>query len=212
MKKLIIINIVSLVVLLGGGALGYYFYDQNTNYLKTDNAQIDGQQIIISAPTNGKIVDWKGTNGKEFKANDTIGTITSATANTNVDVTTPQDVTVVLDKAIPNSLVAAGTPLAYGYDMNHLYVTANIKETEVKDVEVGQDVDVYVDSIKNTSFKGTVSEIGKTTAGVFTLLPSSNANANFTKVTQVIPVKITISDVKGYDLLPGENVTVRIHK
>jgi multidrug resistance efflux pump len=49
-------------------------------------------------------------------------------------------------------------------------------------------------------------------AGVFSLFPQSNTSGNFQKVTQVIPVKITIDDLKNLPLVPGMNVTVKIHR
>ncbi len=43
----------------------------------------------------------------------------------------------------------AGNPIAYAYNLDDLYVTANIDEKDIKDVEVGKDVDVTIDSIKS---------------------------------------------------------------
>ena len=96
--------------------------------------------------------------------------------------------------------------------MNNLYVTANIDETNINEVAVGQNVDIYVDAFPNQTLKGTVQQIGLATAGTFSLLPSSNTTGNYTKVTQVVPVKISIDDNTGTAIVPGMNVTVRIHK
>ena len=79
-------------------------------------------------------------------------------------------------------------------------------------MNVGQDVDIFVDAFKNTKFTGKVEEVGLATASTFSLLPESNGNANYTKVTQVVPIKISIDDTKGNRILPGMNVSVRIHK
>jgi multidrug resistance efflux pump len=49
-------------------------------------------------------------------------------------------------------------------------------------------------------------------AGVFSMFPQSNTSGNFQKVTQVIPVKITIADLQGLQLVPGMNATVKIHR
>jgi multidrug resistance efflux pump len=218
-KKMILINIITLVVLVIGAFSGYHFYNEATNFINTDNAKIDGQQIIVSATAAGKLVDWKGENGIHFKKNEVMGRIDVSSPTTEdpqhtekVFVKAPADLTVVSSKGFANSLVSAGTPLAYTYDLNHLYVTANIKETVVKDVSVGQDVDIYIDAFKDAKLKGKVEEIGLATSGTFSLLPQSNGNANYTKVTQVVPVKISIENIKGNHILPGMNVTVRIHK
>jgi multidrug resistance efflux pump len=57
-----------------------------------------------------------------------------------------------------------------------------------------------------------VSEIQGGAAGVFSLFPQSNTSGNFQKVTQVIPVKIAISNPDNVALVPGMNVYVKIHK
>lgn len=107
----------------------------------------------------------------------------------------------------PNLLYFAG-PLSIIIEN----VTANVEETEIDEVKVGQTVDVYVDSYPDTTLSGEVEQIGMTTAGTFSMMPSSNGTANYTKVAQVIPVKVSLSQEKSLDIRPGMNVTVRIHK
>lgn len=212
--RLLLTNIIVIVILIGGGALGYYYYNQGANYVKTDNAQIDGQQISIAPPSNGKLTEWNGTLGQTFSAGDTVGQITTQDAKGNsvqMPITMPKNGTIALDNAVKNSFVAAGMPLAYAYDYNHLYVTANIKETEIDNISVGQKVDIYVDAFSGTTLSGVVHKIGLATNSTFSLLPSSNQAGNFTKVTQLIPVQISIDSSKGVQLRPGMNVTIRIH-
>jgi multidrug resistance efflux pump len=57
-----------------------------------------------------------------------------------------------------------------------------------------------------------VAEVKTGAAGVFSLFPQSNTTGNFQKVTQVIPVKITIDDLLGLPLAPGMSVTVKIRR
>lgn len=217
MKKLIILNVTTLAVLTGAGIGGYHFYDQSVNYVKTDNAKIDGKQIVITSPTAGKLTNWQGNLGKNFEANSAVGQVLSASSDNSegtasTDITVPTDVTIVANKAVDNSLIGAGTPLAYGYDFNHLWVTANIDETDINDIETGQEVDIYVDAHKDATLSGKIEEVGLSTSSEFSLLPSNNSNANYTKVTQVVPVKISINDAEGKELLPGMNVSIRVHK
>lgn len=214
-KRLLFLNIIILLVLVGGGFGVYAYYNKTVNYLTTDNAQIAGQQVTIAAPANGKLTDWKGNVGDKFSKDSTVGTITTTDTNgkpVNMDVTLPTDGTIVQNSAVQNSFVAAGTPLAQVYDLNNLWVSANIDETIIDEVAVGQDVDIYVDAFPNSTLKGKVQQIGLATAGTFSLLPSTNNTGNYTKVTQVVPVKVSIDDNKGVAIVPGMNVTVRIHK
>ncbi|MFB9759400.1 HlyD family efflux transporter periplasmic adaptor subunit [Ectobacillus funiculus] len=213
-RRLIVVNIVTLLVLVGGGFLGYYYYNQAQSYLTTDNAKIDGKAIAIAAPVSGKLVEWTASTGKAYSAGDKVGSVltSSGTAAQQVDVTVPVGSTIVQASASENAFVSAGSPLAYAYDMNSLYVTANIKETDIDDVKNGQDVDVYVDAFPNTTLTGTVDQVGLTTANTFSLIPSGSTTANYTKVTQVVPVRIALDHTKSVNIVPGMNVSVRIHK
>ncbi|MDQ0200085.1 HlyD family secretion protein [Neobacillus ginsengisoli] len=212
-KRLILFNVVIILIVVIAGFAGYYFYNQSSLYLKTDNAQVTGQQLVIAAPEAGKLVSWNGSAGTKFNSGDTVGQVQLSNGNTskNINIPIPQDGTIVQNNATTNEYVAPGTPLAYAYDMNKLYVTANIDETKIQDVKVGNTVDVYVDAFPDTTVTGTVNFIGQATASTFSLIPSSSTNANFTKVTQVIPVTIELKGIPA-GLEPGMNVSVRIHK
>jgi multidrug resistance efflux pump len=214
-RRMLLVNLLILVLLVGGGIAGYYFYNRSATYLSTDNARIDGQQIAVASPGAGRLVEWTGAPGKHYAANERIGVVQVMGAAGNpvsVDVTVPADSTIVQSSAVKNSLVGAGTPLAYAFDLDHLYVTANINETDINDISVGQDVDVYVDAFPGTILKGRVDNIGLATASTFSLMPTSNTTGNYTKVTQVIPVTIALEGYRGLALAPGMNVTARIHK
>jgi multidrug resistance efflux pump len=214
-KRLVLLNVIILIVLVGGGFGAFSYYNRTINYLTTDNAQISGQQVTIAATSNGKLTDWKGSVGTRYSKDDTVGTITTTGTDgkpLQVPVTVPTNGTVVQNNGVENAFVAAGTPLAIEYDLNNLWVTANIDETKIDEIATGQDVDIYVDAFPNQTLKGKVQQIGLATAGTFSLLPSSNSTSNYTKVTQVVPVKVSIDDNKGVAIVPGMNVTVRIHK
>lgn len=212
--RLLIINIVVIIVLIGGGAFGYYYYDQATNYVKTDNASVSGQAVSVGSPAAGKLVTWKGQQGKTFKKNQTLGEVENLGANrkpVQTVIKMPEKATIALNNGVQNTFVAAGTQLAQAYDLQTLYITANVDETKIDQVKTGQKVDIYIDAYSNTALSGKVEQIGTATAGTFSLIPNSNSNGNYTKVTQVIPVKISIDSDKGARLLPGMNATVKIH-
>lgn len=80
-RRMVIINIITLIVLVGGGIGGYYYYNQAENYLKTENAKIDGKVIPIASPAAGKLTDWKAEVGKNYNENDKLGAVTVAGAN-----------------------------------------------------------------------------------------------------------------------------------
>ncbi|WP_028987230.1 HlyD family secretion protein [Thermicanus aegyptius] len=218
-RRMFLFNLIALIILVGGGFVAYSFYNESLNYLKTDNARIEGQAISISSPAAGKLVAWDGVIGKKYNAGETIGKVevvsqspTGEPVVRTLDITIPQTGTIVTSSAVPNSYVAPGVPLAQAFDLDHLWVTANIKETDINDIQVGNLVDVYVDAYPGTTLSGKVDQIGLYTASTFSLLPSGNTSGNYTKVTQVIPVRITLDGYKGLNLVPGLNVTVRVKK
>ena len=91
-------------------------------------------------------------------------------------------------------VVAAGQPLFAVVPLEHLYVTANYKETELTDVRVGQRVELHVDTYPHDHFEGRVDSIMAATGSVFSLIPPQNATGNFVKVVQRVPVKIALTD------------------
>ncbi len=136
-RRMVMINIITLIVLVGGGIGGYYYYNQSENYLKTENAKIDGKVIPIASPVAGKLTEWQAEVGKSYNENDKLGAVTTSGSNgeQTMDVTIPQGATVVQSNATTNAFVGAGSPIAYAFDMNDLWVTANIEETDIDDVQ-----------------------------------------------------------------------------
>ena len=109
----------------------------------------------------------------------------------------------------PGEYVNAGQRIALIHDPNTIWVEALIKETEIRRVAHGQQVEILVDAYPERNFEGKVTRIGYATTSEFSLLPSPNPSGNFTKVTQRIPVRIAIAQVDGL-LKPGMMVEVAI--
>ena len=89
-----------------------------------------------------------------------------------------------------------------------MWILANIKESDIRDVTVGKAVDVQVDSYPDHEFRGTVSTIGHAAISEFALFPPTGS---FTKVEQRIPVQITVPNTNGL-LKPGMMVEIGIVK
>lgn len=96
---------------------------------------------------------------------------------------------------------------------NHIWLDANFKETQLKDVTPGQSVEVVLDMYPDTPIKGTVDSLTHATGAQFSLLPPQNATGNFMKVVQRVPVKITLSipaELNG-KVYPGLSANVTIN-
>ncbi len=184
------------------------------NFVTTSNAQIDGTQISVNAPTSGTLTDWKGALGVQLRANSAVGRIAVQTGygQPQLVVRAPADGVIAVNNGVNGAFVTAGTQLAVAYDPSAVFVTARVEETSINDVRVGQLADISVDAFPGVKLTGRVVEIKTGAAGVFSLFPQSNTTGNFQKVTQVIPVKVMIDDLKNLQLAPGMNVTVKIHR
>ncbi|MDW4067496.1 HlyD family efflux transporter periplasmic adaptor subunit [Staphylococcus saprophyticus] len=214
MKKMVLINIVTIVVLVIIGVVGFHFYNQATGFVSTDNAKVDGEQIKISAPASGEIKSFDVKNNEKLNKGDKVAEIAAKGEDgqsQNMDVKMPQDGTIVKTDGMEGSMAQAGTPIAYAYNLDDSYITANVDEKDIADVEEGKDVNVKLDG-EDAELKGKVEEIGKATASSFSMMPSSNTDGNYTKVSQVVPVKISLDSKPSKNVVPGMNAEVKIHK
>ncbi|HEX8924327.1 MAG TPA: HlyD family secretion protein [Terriglobales bacterium] len=104
-------------------------------------------------------------------------------------------------------VISPGQPLAALVDLDNIYVTANFKETQLKNMKIGQPVTIKVDAY-DRDLKGHVDSFGGATGARFSLLPPENATGNYVKVVQRVPVKIVFE--RGEDtehkLRPGMSV------
>lgn len=87
-----------------------------------------------------------------------------------------------------------GSPLCSAVDFRNLYVTANFKETQIESMKPGQEVELKVDAFPKAKLKGKLQSFGGATGAKFSLLPPDNASGNFVKITQRVPVKISITE------------------
>ncbi|SCS79931.1 HlyD family secretion protein [Staphylococcus caeli] len=214
MKKMVLINIVTIVVLVIIGVVGFHFYNQATSFVSTDNAKVDGEQIKVSAPASGEIKSFDVKNNEKLNKGDKVAEITAKSdsgQSQSMDVKMPQDGTIVKTDGMEGSVAQAGTPIAYAYNLDDSYITANVDEKDIADVEEGKDVDIKLDG-ENADLKGKVEEVGKATASSFSMMPSSNTDGNYTKVSQVVPVKISLDSKPSKNVVPGMNAEVKIHK
>jgi len=116
---------------------------------------------------------------------------------------------------LQGDVVQPGQPVFTVYDGSQIWVTANLEETNLGALKLGDDVGISVDSYPDRIFGGKVFQFGGSTAAQFSLIPPNNASGNFTKVTQRVPIKISVEErtpgaASRAVLLPGMSVEIRI--
>jgi membrane fusion protein, multidrug efflux system len=93
---------------------------------------------------------------------------------------------------------------------NNSWVEANFKETDLAKMRVGQPVELWFDAYPDMALKGVIASIGAGTGSEFSVLPAQNANGNWVKVTQRVPVRISITSKASRPLIAGLSAHVRV--
>ena len=110
--------------------------------------------------------------------------------------------------------VAPGAPLLTLVNLDQLWVEANFKEVQLRNIRIGQDVELSADVYgNNTVYHGKVLGLGSGTGAAFSLLPAQNATGNWIKIVQRVPVRISLDpqELKKNPLRIGLSMDVTVH-
>jgi membrane fusion protein, multidrug efflux system len=113
----------------------------------------------------------------------------------------------------PGQVIQPGQPLMTIIPLDRVWVTANFKETQLRDMRPGQRVTIEVDAYGGREFTGHLESIAAATGARFSLIPPDNATGNFVKVVQRVPVRIAIDEPQDSQqpLRPGLSVEATVH-
>jgi membrane fusion protein, multidrug efflux system len=138
------------------------------------------------------------------------------TSLTNTAISSPMHGVISRRWVLQGDVVQPGQAIFSIYNLDSVWVTANLEETKLGQIAIGDPVDIHVDAYPDHEFSGRVAQVGTNTAAQFSLIPPNNASGNFTKVTQRVPVRMALSDDAAHQqiarLLPGMSVTVKVRK
>jgi membrane fusion protein (multidrug efflux system) len=98
---------------------------------------------------------------------------------------------------LPGDIVQPGQSIYSVNNTGKFWVLVYLEETKMETLHLGQDVKFTIDTYPNDEFTGKIFMISPSTASQFSLIPPNNASGNFTKVTQRVPVKISIDAVNN---------------
>jgi multidrug resistance efflux pump len=215
MRRIILVPLLIVLAALAIiGGVGYYVYN-NYMYYSTDDAQVTGNLVSIAAPASGQLATLNVKVGDKVTAGQTIGSVTPVTTGVNttsISLTSPINGVIVSTSAVQGQAVTPGLAIAQVTDPNAVTITSYVDESTLNNISTGQQVDVTVDAYSGTTFTGHVQQIVQAAASEFSLLPTQdNASGNFTKVSQRIPVIITLDGNGGKDLVPGMSAETTIH-
>jgi len=211
-RKTLMITVVALIVVAILCVAGYYWYN-GTYFVSTDNASVSADTSNAVTLITAKMTELDVQVGDTVDENSIIARQDMKNQNvTDVEksvVRAPISGVVLQTSGTVGEIIPAGTIIAVMADPSQIYINANIRETDLHKIKVGQKTDVTIDQFAGMVFEGQVAEIGQASSSFFSILPQQSSGT-YTKVIQTIPVKITIE--KGdYNLLPGTNASVKIH-
>lgn len=124
----------------------------------------------------------------------------------------PQNGTVASRRVEKGMYVNVGAPLFVIVPEN-VWVVANFKENQLRNMKPGQKVDIKVDTYPNKVFKGEIDSIQRSSGAKASLFPPENAVGSFVKIVQRVPVKIVFTeeiDPEEYNIVPGMSVVPKV--
>ena len=169
---------------------------------------------VAAAHADTKQVNMRAADaqGKAAKVQEMQAAVEAATLNLSyTQLIAPVDGVVTHKQVEPGQIVQQGQGLMVVVPLQDVWVTANFKETQLRNMKPGQKAEVHVDMYGKT-FEGHVDSIAGATGAVLSLLPPENATGNYVKVVQRIPVKIIVDKISpGVAVLrPGMNVDATV--
>lgn len=227
-KKRLMTVILVILIVLGGGILFYYWY-QGTNYVKTQDARIGADTVTVYPQISGRIVSWNVAEGEAVQAGQNLGwqdtslissssainvsslNQTGSTTVSKAEITSPISGRVIKSAVIIGQTAASAQTLAVIANMDHLFITANIEETKIAKVAVGAPVDFTIDAFSGITLHGKVEEVGQATLSTFSIISMQSSSGSFTKVTQLVPIKIRFTNAENLPLIPGMSAEIKVH-
>ena len=201
----IIFSLIAVVIAAGVG-FWYYTYWEGNTYLKTENAKVYADLYTVTPTGSGKLVKLNVAVGSMVNENEVIGRIENGPY-----IKSPVRGQVVKCDVTLNQMVAPTVPIAVIAQNSEAHIRVNIEETEIMKIKDGQEVTLTLDAFPGKTFEAHVAEIDKVTQTALSgNLTSFSTSGTYTKVTQLIPVKILLDDPVDLTGVIGTNAFVKI--
>ena len=203
-SKTMIIAAAIVILLAGLGIAGYFIYE-GSFYYQTDNAKVDTAMYQLTANASGQLIRVNVSQGDQVKAGQIL-----AQVELSPYLRSPVDGTVTEVDMQRGDYVTATNVILVVAKTSDMYITANVEETNILKIHMGQSVSVYLDAY-GRSFDGYVEDLNTVTSTELTgSAISFTTSGTYTKVTQLIPIKIKLLDNVDLADIIGTNATVKI--
>jgi multidrug resistance efflux pump len=203
-NKPLLIGAAIVILLVGLGIGGYLLYESDF-YYQTDNAKVDTTLYQLTANASGKLVKVDVVQGEEVKAGQVLARVENGPY-----IKSPIDGAVLDVKLQAGDYVSPADVVAVVANTSDIGIKANVEETDILKIHEGQSATVTLDAY-GQSFEGYVEEVDPVTSAKLSgAISSFTTSGTYTKITQLLSVKIKLlEDVDLADVI-GTNATVKI--
>ena len=204
--------------LLTSGAVGREEFNHVSAQLTTSRSSVAAAQSAVQAAREQLASNQVLTDGVAVEQHPNVARAAarvreSFLALKRADLQSPVDGYIAKRSVQLGQRVQAGTPLLSVIALNHVWVEANFKESQLQNLRIGQPVKLVADVYgKQVPYRGSVEGLGAGTGAAFALLPAQNATGNWIKVVQRVPVRIALdaAEVAAHPLRVGLSMDAKV--
>lgn len=204
--------------LVSSGAVSQEEFQHVSAQLSAAHSVVDAAQSALAAAKEQLTAGQIQTEGTSVEAHPNVERAAAKLreaylAFQRVDLKAPIDGHIAKRSVQVGQRVQAGAPLMTMVALNQLWVDANFKESQLKDLRIGQATELVADVYgKKVVFHGKVAGLGAGTGSAFSLLPAQNATGNWIKVVQRVPVRIALDaqELTAHPLRVGLSMDVTV--
>ena len=184
--------------LLASGAVGKEEFNHVTSALTASKSGVAAAQSAVVAAREQLASNQTLTDGIAVEQHPNVLRASARVreawlAMKRADLLAPVDGYVAKRSVQLGARVQAGTPLMSVIALNHVWIEANFKESQLQNLRLGQPVELIADVYgKKVAYHGAIEGLGAGTGAAFALLPAQNATGNWIKVVQRVPVRIAL--------------------
>lgn len=212
-KRNIILFAFVIIMMASVLAIGFYYVYKNNHFVSTENAKVSADLINITPQISGKILEINTDEGEYVNKNEILSRIEMNNISyENIEkslIRSPIEGIIVKKRGCIGEFASSSQTIFTMINPKEIYIIAEIEETKINKIKIGQKVEIKIDQFGSIKFDGKVKSISDVANSALSILPSSSST--FTKVVQRIPVKIQIKNNKKIKLIPGTNAIVKIH-
>ncbi len=187
-------------------------FDHSKKALETAQAQYDASQAQLNVSQS----QIKTAEAAIVSAEAQVGTVSTQLGNTRLYA--PTNGIIAKRWLLAGDIAQPGQSIFTVNNNQKFWIMIYLEETKMDGLHIGQKAYFTLDTYPDVTFEGKIFTIGSSTASQFSLIPPNNASGNFTKVTQRVPVKISIDGTKegrkisSFKFLTGMSAVVKIEK